>query len=237
MENGLQKMFDTWTYGTKFGEPIMTICEVFALTICVFYSMKSNVGKVFFCYLLFDFLILLFDYYLMYFSPPEQKKSMVLIYITNSCISEVELGVYYYLFNQILQSVTIKYLMKASFVLFTAFFVMLILFDRRDSYRYISGIVGAVEFLLLLVPCFAYYFQLFSITTSEDLLKKPSFWIVTGIFFYSAISIPYYLIGNFLQVNKYHFTTQLTTFMFYIPFSFNLLFLTKAFLCKKPLTI
>lgn len=236
---GFQKMFEAWTERNKFGEPIMTISEILALAICIAYSIKTKIGKAFFLYILFDFSIVLFDYYLMYFSEPSEKPKLNFIYISNACVSAVELALYYYFFSYILQNVRIKYVMKFLLLAFVLIFAGLITFNsnKTGSYRHIVGIMGATEFLLMLLPCFTYYFELFTIKTSEDLLKRPSFWIVTGIFFYSVVSIPYYLLDNFLRVNKYHSTNQLATFMYYIPFSINFLFLTKAFLCKKTLTI
>ena len=237
--SGFQKMAEAWTRGGQFGEPIMTGCEILALTICLVYSTRTNLGKAFFLYILFDFSIGLFDYYLKYFSEAPQKKSNDIIYITNSFISVVELCVYYYFFFRVLQNIIVKHAMKFLLIVFMIFFVGLIISNTKkiDSYGHFSGIIGAAEFLFLLLPCFTYYFELFSMKTSEDLLKRPSFWIVTGIFFYSVVSIPYYLIANFLAVNKYHSQSELAIFMFYIPFSISFLFLTKAFLCKKPLTI
>ena len=163
----------------------------------------------------------LFGYYLKYFSETPQKKSNDIIYITNSFICVVELCVYYYFFFRVLQNGIVKHTMKFLLMVFMIFFVGLIIFKTKkiDSYGHFAGIIGAAEFLFLLLPCFTYYFELFSNKTSEDLLKRPSFWIVTGIFFYSVVSIPYYLIANFLSVNKYHSRSELAIFMFYIPFS------------------
>ena len=236
---GFQKMIEAWTEQDKFGEPIMTICEILALTICLMYSIKTNIGKAFFLYILFDFLIGLLGYYLMYFSEAPQKKRYNLIFITNAWVSVVELYVYYYFFFRVIQHVVVKQAMKILLIVFVSFFVVLNMSKTyiADSSRYISEIIGATEFLFLLLPCLTYYFELLSTKTSEDLFKRPSFWIVTGIFFYSVISIPYYLIGNFLYVNRYHYRIQLAIFMFYLPFSINFLFLTRAFLCKKSLTI
>jgi len=237
--SGFQKMFETWAAGNRLGEPIMTICEILALTICLFYSIRTNIGKAFFSYILFDFLIALFDYYFMYFSEAPQKKRIEFLSITNAWVSAVELYVYYYFFFRVLQNIIVKHVMRVLLIFFTLFFVELLIFKVYEigSPKNIYGIIGAVEFLFLLLPSFTYYFELFSNQTSVDLFKRPSFWIVTGIFFYSVVSIPYYLIVNFLEVSKYHLRSELALLMFYVPFSISFLFLTKAFLCKKPLTI
>lgn len=234
---GFQKMFEAWTDRNNFGEPIMTLCEILALIICLLYSARTNIGKAFFFYILIDFLISLFDYYLMYFSETPEK-NYNLIFFSNTWVSAVELCVYYYYFFQVIQNGIVKQAMKILLIAFAFFFIVIIIFKpyKTNSPRYISEIIGATEFLFLLLPCFTYYFELLSTKASEDLFKRPSFWIVTGIFFYSIVSIPYYLIGNFLYVNNYHLRFELRLLMFYIPFSISFLFLTKAFLCKKPLT-
>jgi hypothetical protein len=234
---GLQELFDAWTTEGRFGEPIMTISEVLALTICSLYSLKTKFGRAFFFYILFDFTIGIWDYYLMYFSSMPIKTKADFISISNICVAAVELFTYYYFFLHNLQNLVIKGIIKYLLIAFVLIVITLITFVREPSYRRATGFIGAIEFLFLLLPCITYYFELFSVKTSEDLLRRPSFWITTGIFFYSVISIPYYLIDDFLQVTKYHFRNQLTAFMFYIPFSFNFLFLSKAFLCKRALTI
>jgi hypothetical protein len=234
---GFQKMLETWASGNRLGEPIMTLCEIIALSMCLFYSLRTNIGRAFFAYILFDFVIALFDYYLIYFSKAHQRDRYNFIYASNAWISAIELWVYYYFFFRVIQNSAVKLTMKILLIVFTIGFVVLAIFRiyESDSFRYTSEIIGAAEFLFLLLPCFTYYFELLAIRTTADLFKRPSFWIVTGIFFYSAISIPYYLIGNFLQVNNYHSQTVLLL-MFYIPCSISFLFLTKAFLCKKILT-
>jgi len=239
MDSRLEKLLNRWIEDGKVGEPIMTICEIIALVICTVYSIRTNIGKVFFLYISFDFLISIFDYYLMYFSDIPKYQTFAFIYISNALISAVEICVYYYFFFHVLRSVSVKRAMKFLLIAYGFIFagLMMLKDHKADSYRHISGIIGATEFLFVLFPCLIYYFELFSIKTSEDLLKRPAFWIVTGIFFYSVVSIPYYLIYNFLQTNKYHSVTQLSMYMFYIPFSINFLFLSKAFLCKKLLTI
>jgi hypothetical protein len=44
--------------------------------------------------------------------------------------------------------------------------------------------------LSLIIPCLIYYNDIFSAFTIPNLSKEPSFWIVTGIMFYSIITTP-----------------------------------------------
>lgn len=130
---GFQKMLEAWTTGRQFGEPIMTGCEILALIICLIYSIRTTLGKAFFLYILCDFSIGLFGYYLKYFSETPQKKSNDIIYITNSFICVVELCVYYYFFFRVLQNGIVKHTMKFLLMVFMIFFVGLIIFKTKKN--------------------------------------------------------------------------------------------------------
>lgn len=103
-------------------------------------------------------------------------------------------------------------------------------------YDYISNILGVLEFILILPFCILYFIQVLDKISELNLAERPSFWIVTGIFFFSAISIPYYLLENFFLKSKFEFRYILSATFYYLPFSINFIFLSKAFLCKKTLT-
>jgi hypothetical protein len=124
-----------------------------------------------------------------------------------------------------------------------SFFLITLLFETtRFAFltrrlTYVAEAVGALEFIFLVPPCFVYFYELLKNEPVVNLYQRPSFWIVTGILFYSVISIPYLLIDRFVYNNQYEHRYLLDLAFFYIPISLNFIFLTRAFLCKKTLTI
>ena len=99
------------------------------------------------------------------------------------------------------------------------------------SYR-----VNISEFLILLLLCLIYFYELFD--QKKQLLpfkKTGSFLIVAGLFFYTLISLPFLLIGDKLVSYSKHLYHAMFSMHY---FSIGVLFicLAKAFKCKTSLT-
>ncbi len=225
------------TYYTQ----LMTfIAELAALIIGMLYVRKDKAGQFFIAYIAFDFCILLAGWYIKIDTSISRNFNSYFPNTSNTLVAYVELLVYFYFFSKILEGNKIKKILTGLTVLYSLILIVFITTKFgfiTTRYDYITVIIGATEFLFLLVPCVYYFLQLFKTKSTLRLTEKPSFWIVTGIFFYCFISVPFYVIRRYL-VNSYPelFGIIGATF-FYIPFIVNILFLIKAFLCKKPLTI
>ena len=169
-----------------------------------------------------------------------QNLNSYFLYTTNTLVSYVELLVYFYFFRKILEGDKIKKILIGLTVLYSIIIIIFITTKFgfiTTRYRYISYITGAIEFVFLLVPCVYYFLQLLKTNSNVRLSKRPSFWIVTGIFFFSLISIPYYLLNRYFTSTEFELRNLFIAVLYYIPFIANLIFLIKAFLCKKSLTI
>jgi hypothetical protein len=148
--------------------------------------------------------------------------------------------IYNYFFFKILKNNRIKLILKIGTFLFSLLFLIAILkFDTFQKWEiaYFSKLFSTIGFLLLLVPCICYFLEILKFRSEIDLFQRPTFWITTGIFFFSFISIPYELIDMYFIRAKYEHQKILSVSLFLIPFTLNFLFLTKGFLCRKNLTI
>jgi len=47
--------------------------------------------------------------------------------------------------------------------------------------------------------CIYYYFDLFKRAPNQKIKSEPSFWIVTGLLFYSCLSMPFYALNDYLR--------------------------------------
>jgi len=222
-----------------YGILLMTFFELIAVITGLLFVRKDKAGVFFLVYLFFDFFVLLVDCYIE-LSTNTSAKTSSFIFLTNTLVSLVELLVYYYFFFKIIHSRVVIKLMK---VLVTVFFSIVLVFITTEfsfltpRYSYISKIIGVIEFVFLLLPCTVYFYELLKNDPIVNLYQRPSFWIVTGIFFYAVISVPYYLIDRFFVNNHNQYRSVLDLALFYVPFTVNFVFLTRAFLCKKTLTI
>lgn len=219
---------------------IMFVVELIALVIAIIYGRKSKMGRVFIFYIAFDFSLLIIDGILPGFSGISKKDLDIFLNYTNTIIAAVELFVYYYFFYNTLQGKKIQLgiLVMASLYGLVIFIYLLNGFSFFTArFNYISFLLGAIEFIFLLPFCLLYFRQLLSSPSKINLFNRPSFWIVCGIFFFSFISAPFYLVVDYFRQNTLAaITRQLMALLYYIPFSINFIFLIKAFLCKKPLT-
>lgn len=236
--DGFDKLLTRWS-DAFYGEPFLALCELTALIIGLIFIRSYRIGQFLLFYIISDFIILIIDLYLMAFSNNTRTEKNTFMGLTNALIAYIELSVYYYFFSKTLNSSRIKVFMKISFYFFTLIMILFLtnIFQFTfTSQRYLSTSIGVVEFILIIPVCLTYYLELFD-NPSINLFQRPSFWITTGIFFYAVLSIPYYLIFDFLYSIKYLWFIQTSSLFFYIPFGINFLFLTRAFLCKKQLTI
>ena len=217
----------------------MFVIEFVALITGLVYGRKSRIGQLFIFYILFDFLILTMDLYLTSLPNFKVKDRNQFSNYTNVLIALVELLVYYYFFFKTLAGRRIKTLMQI--LVFSYLLVVFIFFLTGFSfltsrYSYVSNLLGTLEFVFLLPPCIVFFYELTNRESAIRLFERPSFWIVTGIFLFSFISIPYYLIDNYFIVNHLKNRRIVAAALYYMPLTFNFAFLIKAFLCKKTLT-
>ena len=101
----------------------------------------------------------------------------------------------YFLF-QVIRSVTIKKLTILLLSLFVLFFIQSSLARGLDR---INDLAILFESVIIIVLCLTFFKELFARPEPIDLLKEPSFWLVTGIFFYLAAIFPLFLTRAWLQ--------------------------------------
>jgi hypothetical protein len=240
--SGFQNLIADWSEGL-YSEPFYIFCVILALISSLKFVKKDKLGLLFIIYISTDLSISIVDAYLKSFTSISFAAWGQFIFITNAIIGLVELSVYYYFFYNTLNSSFIKKFIVATYFpyIVIASFLIVGSFTFLDlNFRYIINLTAVVEFILLLFLCLRYYIELFKIPGIE-LFERPSFFIATGIFFFSVISIPFYLISHFFLDSKPAF--QLETYevffeiLFYIPLSINFLMLFRSFICRKSVTI
>lgn len=223
-----------------FTHPILGLSELFAIIIGIKYFRNDKIGRLFIYFICFDFILNIADWLLIGNTFISKKTSYTFVRITNTLISILELNIYYFFYKQILQRKKIKTLLNVIALFYTAFGAINIVteysfFSARKNYA--SYLVFTIELTLLLPPIILYFFHLIKTHSEINLFSRPSFWISVGIFFQSIISIPCYLLLSHLLRQKVVYLPFIEASLYYIPLIINILFITKAFLCKKALTI
>jgi hypothetical protein len=218
----------------------LTLIEILAFILAIVFVRKYRIGRYFIFYIGFDLAILFVDFYLVMNESIAQVAKEKFYVIANTTVSLVELITYYQFFKEILSGASIKNLLRILQFLYLAligiyFFTKFAFLTER--FDYISYILSAVEFLFLIPPCILLFQQLLNQESQLKLFDRPSFWISTGILFYSFISIPYYLLKKYFDLVQFDLRFIIGGVLFYLPFAINFLFLIRAFICKRLLTI
>ncbi|HVU97717.1 MAG TPA: hypothetical protein VHE34_20980 [Puia sp.] len=142
-----------------------------------------------------------------------------------------ELFIFSWFLLRIIRSVLIKRLLVVSVVAYGLFFI-------TYSWRFgigsqLNTVAILLESAVIIIPCLIWYWELFSRNESLDLMKEPAFWLVTGIFFYLATIIPFF-IGSIYLTN--HGFLKVTAGLFSIN-NFTLvvtyILFIKGFTCRK----
>jgi len=169
------------------------------------------------------------------------KKMVILFEISNTLFELAEFIAFYYFFKKCLQN-------KKFQKIFRIFFIVLVLsivtfFTRLTFPNYTiynirkhSLIINVIEFYFILAMCLAYFYELLTDVPEMNLLKRPSFFIVTSTFFYTALFIPFFVLADDIL----HTTGKSFYFILfawhYLLLTIVLLSISKAFLCKTPIT-
>ena len=235
----MEELIEVWgkTYYIK---PILLASILFAILIGAKFFKRESIYLHFMFYAIINFLLLtVLDTDINKKGIPARQNTLI-IETENTLIELIEFGVFYKFFLNVLRMKIAKQLMTISIIPFLSlsiiFFIQITRPEfSRNQIRSFSYTINVIELFLLLFPCLIFFYELFTKEASQVLVKSPSFWITTGLFFYCIVSLPFLLIGADLAVNN----RELYNLMFaihYTSLAFVFLSIAKAFQCKKPLT-
>jgi hypothetical protein len=223
---------------TYYTEPLVLIANIIGISLAL--RKGSRIENYFVLYFTFNVLVLLTSW-TMFLAPSIASSSRKIITNTlNSFVSLIELFVYVVFFSLIIKNIRIQKLLKGSLIIFSSL-IILFLFTRfafvTPRYHYVSYLLSVIEFLIVILASLTYFYELIKTDSTIKLKERPSFWVATGILIFAVISVPYYLLDTILWDINYRWRNLFGTFLFELPLLLNLLFLIKAFTCKKALTI
>jgi len=151
----------------------------------------------------------------------------------------IELLIFVHFFTQVIEDRLFKKILIAITALFILYYFIELYFDKRFS-RSISETtqsrVYTIESLILLIPCFAYFYELFKKPPILNLRQEPAFWTISGLSFFITCTLPYSLLENYLRNNYLYLMTTLYS-VFYIFYILLLLMIIKAYSCSPKKSI
>ena len=142
----------------------------------------------------------------------------------------VEITIFFIYLSRAINSTKLKIVIKAIYISFFILVSYLVSIRPIIFNNLVSGI-AVIESFCLVFPCLFYFYELF---TSRHIVleNQPSFWVVTGIFFYNSCSIPIFLLTDYLN-HKLIIDNSVVLALNYILYSILFLLFIKAYLCRK----
>jgi hypothetical protein len=241
-ESVFEKILKGWA-NLFYTGPIWFLCVLFALIVGVKHYRKEKSYQLFIIYCLSSLTMMNILHDLILYSLTSKGIGRTIFFeMANTLFTIVEITVFFYWFKNILNTKFIKQGIKIIWIIFIAIciiFVYKFLQDgvSKDEIRKNSYLINVIEFFTLILLCLFYFYQLLIKETTHliPLSKSPSFWIISGLFFYCIVSLPALLIGNKLYLTNIELYFIMGA-IHYISISLLFLCIAKAFSCKTTLT-
>lgn len=212
-------------------------CQLIAIFISMFLLKKQKLAVLFLIYSSAAFSLFIINEALL---SPKKKGYFFVEESGNIVFALIEYILFFIYFRHIIFSVIAKRIMNffLVFLIISIFAYFLYCIDKSPPDNVIikfSDFLISSELIFLAGFCLVYYFESFHKKNIARLRTIPSFWIVTGLFLYSVLIAPFFMITEeMIKTNKefYHIAFA----VHFISFGFFFLAISKALLMKKSLT-
>ncbi len=149
-------------------------------------------------------------------------------YIFQNCLSLFEILFWFSFFLQIIKAKKARAQLTILLAI-TLIFAFYLLFLSKVGINNIH--ILALTAICKTVFCIFFFYKLFKNLFYQNILKEPAFWIVTGLIFYSTLSLPFYGLNSYL---KFQFSRSVSSNFFSVSNMLIIimhLFFIKAYLC------
>jgi len=140
-----------------------------------------------------------------------------------------ELIIFSYFLFQVIQSLLVKKLVVILICLFAIFFVQ---YSLQKGLGDSNDIAVVLESVIIIIPCLTYFRELLAWNEPVNLLREPSFWMVTGIFFYLATIIPLYMTRSYLYTHGFAGVSKSLSSINNFALSITYLLFIRSYTCR-----
>jgi hypothetical protein len=223
-----------------FTEPALLLVFVFSFVIGLLYNYGQKERILFLIYFFIGTLLFLLASPLEIVLIVAGRKVDVFNEVNNTAFELAEFIAFQYFFKRCYKNERLKKISNLSVVVFgiivVAFFTALTFpAYSKETLRQHSFLINVIEFFFLSFFCLAYFYELFTVAPKLNLFERPSFFITTSVFFYSVLLIPFFIIARSLMREQKPIFFALFS-CHYVLLIIVLISVSKAFLCKKPIT-
>lgn len=241
MNDSLIEKYLTLTEKRFYSDSFLYCCMIICLIFSIIYYKRNKLHTSFLAYtIVFSITMPLAQILNMkVFKISKQEEDLYILLINNLLII-TEFTCYYYFYYPILKSDWLKkiFFFSRFIVIIPITILIILIFFTSCNYDRIlqaSYLINMFEFIILLLICLQYFFQVNKEERALSLKDSPLFWISSGVLIYVSASIPFMSTGDILyQIEKKLYTSFFSVHYY----SLGLLFLalSKALSLNKQLT-
>jgi len=162
------------------------------------------------------------------------KSEFAVLHILPVCLSVyvlTEITTFVIFINRNILDYRLRQTSKFLFVIFLILFFYLVPNKYLPAENQTNSVM-VLESLFIVVPCLFYFYEVFKLST-PNLRGNYSFWVITGILFYNACSIPIFLIAKYIEKHISARSYDAVVSFNFILYTCMFLLFIKAYLCKK----
>ena len=199
-------------------------CQLIALFTSLFLLKKEKLAALFLIYSCAAFSLFIINEALLF---PKGEGYVFSEEAGNIIFALIEYLLFFIYFQHILSSSIAKRIRKFFLILFiisvfTYFLYYILKSPSNNMITKFSDFLISSELIFLASLYLVYYFEIFNKRISVRPRTSPSFWIVTGLFFYSVLIAPFFMITEeILVINKkfYHIAFCSSFYLVWVSFS------------------
>lgn len=137
---------------------------------------------------------------------------------------------YSYFIYKLLRTRAIKIIIFAAAVIWPLIALINLIFIQ--GLHQFNTMTYAISSLLIIIFCVCFFFELFKRPEALSLKTNPGFWIVTGLLFFNACTLPLLGLANYIYQFSPVLINNIQTILTILNILLYVLF-TIAFLCRK----
>lgn len=232
-------LFEHWK-AIYFAAPFVILCQVTALFAYIKYWKKEKIYSLFLLYIISGLILFILSPIILYHFKGDLRRRTILTESLNISFAFVEFSVFCYFLRSILKSVFVLHVIKfcsALFLIGILFFIFKMTNPQSSNaeIRIITDRVIFTELTTIGLLTLIYFFELFRPSSYTDLVKSPSFWIIVFSLLYTLVIPPILFLSEIIKIEDFD-TLRLFFSLHYFSFGLVFIGITKALLCKRPLT-
>lgn len=226
--------------GSNYTIVLVVLCQIISITIILKNWRSEKAHKLMLLYTTYGLFIFTLGHYLFFSLKQYYVTAIAINESLNVVFAVIEISAFTHILMASINSKSLRIINRGIIIFVTAITPVLLItiFNEKVDKtikRYITDSFSFFEITYIGILILIYFISIFKSSPEIDLKKRPTFWICSFSILYT-ISLPLtiLLLEHFRHANRDIF--QIIVSLHYLSLSFVYIGISKATLCKRPLT-